>query len=90
MALVEIDMCVHYHVFCLLVLGLGLGLGLGLLLLLLLFDTVFFCSRTMVDSGLKYSQEYIHCPRRSTVEDFDRHLNSTQPNGWLYSPEYRF
>ena len=32
----------------------------------------------------------VHCPRRSTVEDFDRHLNSTQPNWWLYSPEYIF
>ena len=81
MALVEIDMCVHYHVFCLLVLGLGLGLRL-LLLLLLLFDTVFFCSRTMdlraepepcnLELSSKHCCTILGCPHQSLEGNMSR------------------
>ena len=83
MALVEIDMCVHYHVFCLLVLGLGLGLRLLLLLLLLLlFDTVFFCSRTMdlraepepcnLELSSKHCCTILGCPHQSLEGNMSR------------------
>ena len=81
MALVEIDMCVHYHVFCLLGLGLGLGLRLRLLLLLL-FDTVFFCSRTMdlraepepcnLELSSKHCCTILGCPHQSLEGNMSR------------------